>query len=49
MDYRKRLIGLIYKLWKRRNYYKYWMDYHQKSNAFWHQHFDAMTAEEEDK
>lgn len=46
MEYRKWLVSIIYKLWKQRNYYKYWMEYSQRDNDFWHDHFDAMKNEE---
>jgi|WetSurMetagenome_2_1015567.scaffolds.fasta_scaffold643430_2 hypothetical protein len=48
MDYRRKLILLILKLWKKRNYYKKWYEYEKLSNDFWHKHLDRITAEDEE-
>ena len=35
---RIRLARLIWKLWKRRNYYKFWYEYERESNNVWMEH-----------
>lgn len=37
---RQKLARLIWKLWKRRNYYKYWYEYEKTDNDVWARHFD---------
>ena len=40
---RIRLARLIWKLWKRRNYYKYWYEYERESNNVWMEHIQGKS------
>lgn len=39
---RERLARLIWKLWKRRNYYKYWYNYELEDRKIWTSYLDNM-------
>ena len=46
---REKLARLIWKLSKKRNYYKYWLKYEQTSNNAWTKHFDEFGREKTSK
>jgi hypothetical protein len=37
---RQKLARLVWKLWSRRNYYKFWYMYERESNDVWKEHFE---------
>lgn len=39
---REKLARLIWKLWKRRNYYKFWYNYELEDRKVWVKHLDEM-------
>jgi len=39
---RKKLARLIWKLWKKRNYYKKWYEYEVEERKFWLIHLDVV-------
>lgn len=41
----RRLIRWIVKLWKRRNYYKFWYEYEKDSNNVWRDHFQSKDKD----
>jgi hypothetical protein len=46
---RYKLARLIWKLWKRRNYYKYWYEYEKHDNDAWNQHYKQREIEWEER
>jgi hypothetical protein len=47
---RQKLARLVWKLWKRRNHYKFWYEYEREENSVWSKHFeDRQKAWEEEK
>jgi hypothetical protein len=40
---REKLARLIWKLWKRRNYYKYWYEYELQERGVWMNLLDDMN------
>lgn len=45
---RVRLARLIWKLWKRRNYYKYWYEYELSERKVWLGHIDDLNEQIKD-
>jgi hypothetical protein len=46
---RMRLARQIWKLWKRRNYYKYWYHYEKEANNAWNNHYEQRQFEWEEE
>jgi len=42
---RKKLARLIWKLWKKRNFYKKWYEYEIEERKVWFDHMDSLASE----